>query len=35
LCPDFRKPDLLEAIEDYSKRQRRYGGLSDSPKKIF
>jgi len=27
LWPDFRKPDLLEAIEDYSKRQRRYGGL--------
>jgi undecaprenyl diphosphate synthase len=27
LWPDFRKPDLLEAIEDYIKRQRRYGGL--------
>jgi undecaprenyl diphosphate synthase len=27
LWPDFRKPDLLAAIEDYSKRQRRYGGL--------
>jgi undecaprenyl diphosphate synthase len=27
LWPDFRKQDLLEAIEDYSKRQRRYGGL--------
>jgi undecaprenyl diphosphate synthase len=27
LWPDFRKPELLEAIEDYSKRQRRYGGL--------
>jgi undecaprenyl diphosphate synthase len=27
LWPDFRKPDLLEAIEDYSKRQRRYGGI--------
>jgi len=27
LWPDFRKPDLLEAIEDYTKRQRRYGGL--------
>jgi len=29
LWPDFRKPDLLEAIEDYSKRQRRYGGLGE------
>jgi len=27
LWPDFRKPDLLDAIADYSKRQRRYGGL--------
>jgi undecaprenyl diphosphate synthase len=27
LWPDFRKADLLEAVEDYSKRQRRYGGL--------
>jgi undecaprenyl diphosphate synthase len=27
LWPDFRKPDLVAAIEDYSKRQRRYGGL--------
>ena len=27
LWPDFRKPELLAAIEDYSKRQRRYGGL--------
>jgi undecaprenyl diphosphate synthase len=35
LWPDFRKPDLLEAIEDYSKRQRRYGGLSDNPKATF
>jgi len=25
--PDFRKEDLLEAIREYSKRQRRYGGL--------
>jgi undecaprenyl diphosphate synthase len=29
LWPDFRKPELLAAIEDYSKRQRRYGGLSE------
>ena len=27
LWPDFRREDLLEAIADYSKRQRRYGGL--------
>ena len=27
LWPDFRKPDLLEAIQDYGSRQRRYGGL--------
>ena len=27
LWPDFRKPELLAAIEDYIKRQRRYGGL--------
>jgi undecaprenyl diphosphate synthase len=27
LWPDFRKAELLEAIEDYSKRERRFGGL--------
>lgn len=27
LWPDFRKPQLLKAIEDYSKRQRRFGGI--------
>jgi undecaprenyl diphosphate synthase len=27
LWPDFRKEDLLEAIRDYSHRQRRYGSL--------
>ena len=27
LWPDFRKPDLLAAIEDYTTRQRRYGGI--------
>ncbi len=27
LWPDFRKEDLLEAIRDYSNRQRRYGSL--------
>ncbi len=25
--PDFRKADLVEAIVDYQKRERRYGGL--------
>ena len=27
LWPDFRKEDLLEAVRDYSNRQRRYGSL--------
>ena len=27
LWPDFREADLLEAIETYGKRQRRYGGV--------
>lgn len=27
MWPEFRKADLLEAIAEYSKRQRRYGGL--------
>jgi undecaprenyl diphosphate synthase len=29
LWPDFRGINLLEAIEDYQRRERRYGGLSD------
>ncbi len=29
LWPDFRGIHLLEAIEDYQKRERRYGGLND------
>ena len=28
LWPDFRKPHLVEALEDYQKRDRRYGGLT-------
>jgi len=28
LWPDFRKEELLAAIEDYGKRERRFGGLS-------
>jgi undecaprenyl diphosphate synthase len=31
LWPDFRGEDLLEAIVEYQKRERRYGGLSDEP----
>jgi undecaprenyl diphosphate synthase len=31
LWPDFRTPDLLEAIVDYQKRDRRYGAISPSP----
>ncbi len=30
LWPDFRGAHLLEAIEDYQRRERRYGGLGDS-----
>lgn len=29
LWPDFRGVHLLEAIEDYQRRERRYGGLGD------
>lgn len=27
LWPDFRKDDLIEAVEEYGRRQRRYGGV--------
>ena len=27
--PDFRKPELLEAIEKYNKRDRRFGGVKE------
>jgi len=27
MWPEFRREDLLDAINEYSKRQRRYGGL--------
>jgi undecaprenyl diphosphate synthase len=30
LWPDFRKPELLVALDDYSKRQRRFGRVSTS-----
>jgi undecaprenyl diphosphate synthase len=31
LWPDFRTRDLLEAIADYQKRDRRYGAIPESP----
>jgi len=31
LWPDFRGVDLLEGIEEYQKRERRYGGLGQDP----
>jgi undecaprenyl diphosphate synthase len=31
LWPDFRRRDLLGAIVDYQKRERRYGGIKPSP----
>jgi undecaprenyl diphosphate synthase len=31
LWPDFRKADLFEAIIDFQKRERRYGGIAAAP----
>ena len=31
LWPDFRRADLLRAVLDYQKRDRRFGGLSEPP----
>ena len=31
LWPDFRRRDLIGAILDYQKRDRRYGGIKPSP----
>ncbi len=31
LWPDFTRTDLLQAVREYQKRDRRYGGLSASP----
>ena len=31
LWPDFRRPDIFNAIIDYQRRERRYGGLAGSP----
>ena len=33
LWPDFKKEDLLEAVEDYRKRERRFGRTAVQPKK--
>ena len=33
LWPDWRRPDLLHAILDYQKRDRRFGGLSPEPER--
>jgi undecaprenyl diphosphate synthase len=31
LWPDFTRTDLLQAVLEYQKRDRRYGGLSGAP----
>jgi undecaprenyl diphosphate synthase len=31
LWPDFNRTDLLEAVVEYQKRDRRFGGLSGGP----
>jgi undecaprenyl diphosphate synthase len=31
LWPDFNRTELLRAILDFQKRERRFGGLSDAP----
>jgi undecaprenyl diphosphate synthase len=35
LWPDFRRADLFAAIIDYQKRERRYGGLADSSRRVI
>jgi undecaprenyl diphosphate synthase len=35
LWPDFRRADLFQAIIDYQKRERRYGGLNESTKRAL
>jgi undecaprenyl diphosphate synthase len=34
LWPDFTRADLLEAILDYQKRDRRFGGLDSKPESV-
>ncbi len=31
LWPDFRRSELFRAILDYQQRERRFGGLGESP----
>ena len=31
LWPDFRRADLLQAIADFQRRERRYGSVSSAP----
>lgn len=31
LWPDFRRPELIEALQDYAQRDRRFGGLNQTP----
>ncbi|MGB9892871.1 MAG: polyprenyl diphosphate synthase, partial [Candidatus Saccharicenans sp.] len=33
LWPDFRKKDLFQAIIEYQKRERRFGGINESTRK--
>ena len=33
LWPDFTRTDLLQAVLEYQKRDRRYGGLSGAPRR--
>lgn len=33
LFPDFRRPEIFEAIIDFQKRDRRYGGLKEAANK--
>lgn len=35
LWPDFRRPHFFEAIIDFQKRERRYGGLVEAPQKLM
>ena len=34
LWPDFTRTDLLQAVLEYQKRDRRYGGLSAAPRSM-
>ncbi len=34
LWPDFRKPDLVKAIVDYARRERRFGAIKDAANMI-